>query len=255
MNLRVRQARIKSRPILNTLIVSALAFAIIFFITYKLKFYEDNDFWINLVSGAHNTLFDILIIGVLIFWLNRRVETRTEIHRYQEEIDVWKDDATTIAIKKNQMSIKRLNDHGVYNIDLSRSVLQSLNLTGTKLSRSNLSGAECFQTIFIEGNFKDAILDEANLKEANLTKAVLDGAKLRGTNLEYANLQEASLKGADFTNAKVANVNWKGAIYDDKTKFPYGYFDTDEMIYISDKMGTPKMYLQSIQEWFYKSDK
>src|SRR5262245_2745077 len=216
MNYRKRQAMMKNSPVLNTLLACGLAAVVIFSITYKLNYYYSPDFWQNLVAGIHNTLFDVVFIGVLIFWLNKRVETRIEIQRYLEEIDVWRNDGSPMAIKKNLTSIRRLNEHGVYNIDLSKTILQGIDLTEIKLPESNLSEAECFMTIFQNANLNRTTLDRANLRQAVVIRADLSGASLRGTVLEYADLQEANLKGADFTNANISNAIWRMAIYDKK---------------------------------------
>jgi len=229
-----RPSKIRNDPIRNTLIAWALAAAGLFTITYKIGYYHSSDFWKNLVSGIHNTLFDILFIGVLIFWLNRRGEVRIEIQRHREEIDLWRNDDSVMARKKNLISIRRLNEQGVYEIDLSNSGLQQVDLTGVKLIGSDLSQAQCYKALFKGADFRSALMDEINLKEAVLTAADLRRARLRGAMLEYADLQGADLRGADFTNANISNVTWKGAIYDVETRFPYD-IDKSEMVLVQSR--------------------
>ncbi|MCG3145099.1 MAG: hypothetical protein HONDAALG_02640 [Gammaproteobacteria bacterium] len=224
-----RPSKIRNNPIRTTLLAWGLAAAGLCSITYKVGYYHSGDFWKNLVSGIHNTLFDILFIGILIFWLNRRGEVRIEVQRHREEIDLWRNDDSVMARKKNLISIRRLNEQGVYEIDLSNSGLQQVDLTGVKLIRSDLTQARCYKALFKDADFRYAIMDEINLKEAVLTTADLRRARLWGAMLEYADLQEADLRGADLTNANISNVIWKGAIYDNETKFPYD-FDKSEMV-------------------------
>ena len=211
------------------MIAWAVAAVSLFTVTHKVGYYHFSDFWKNLVSGIHNTLFDILFIGVLIFWLNKRGEARIEVQRHKEEIDIWRNDDSVMARKRNWISIRRLNEHGVYEIDLSNSGLQQLDLTGVKLIESNLSQAQCYKALFKDADFRYAVMNGINLKEAVLTTADLRRASLQEAMLEYADLQGADLRGADFTNANISNVIWKDAVYDDETKFPHN-FDKSEMV-------------------------
>jgi hypothetical protein len=221
--------KIKGSPIRNTLLTWFVAAAVIFVLTSGKGYYPDHSFWVSLVAGLHNTLFDLLIIGVLIYWLNKRVETRIEVQRYKEEIDTWRNDGSLMAKRRNQASIRRLTEYGVYDIDLSRSSLQQLDLTGVVLRECNLSDAQCYRIVLKDADLRNAIIDRADLKGATLTGANLSGASLRNAVLEYAHLQGANLKGSDLTDANVSNVIWKQAQYDDTTKFPYD-FDKSEMV-------------------------
>lgn len=230
-----RQRKVKGSLIRNTLVTWAFAAASIFVVTYNLGYYHTIDLWKNLIAGIHNTLFDILFIGVLIYWLNKRVETRIEIQRYKEEIDIWRNDSSLMARRKNQISIRRLSEYGAYDIDLSGSGLQQVDLTGIILPESNLSEAQCYRTSFKDADLRNAIIDGANLKEAILTRANLSNASLKHTTLEYADLQGANLQGSDLTGANISNVLWKEAVYDDRTKFPHD-FDKSEMIYSNVKL-------------------
>ena len=246
-----RLAGIKNKPIRNTLLVCALAAVVIFWTTKKLGYYTQTDFWQNLVAGMHNTLFDVILISVLLLWLNKRSETRIEIQRYREEIDAWKSEASSIALKRIPISIKRLNEQGIYDMDLSDGNLQGVNLSGLLLAQSNLSGGNLYEAKFEGTDLSDAILIEANLKNTNFTNAILCGATLRKANLQRADMQWANIKGADFTYANVAGVNWKNALYDGKTKFPYD-FDKTNMIYFDEKVSAFKLRLQRIKSLYRK---
>jgi len=114
--------------------------------------------------------------------------------------------------------------------------LAGLELTGLDLSEVDLSGA----------NLSGADLREANLSRANLSQANLQGAKLRRTNLVGATLKGADLQranmyrtkliradltganlaradlriGADLRGAAITDTTFRGALYDEYTKFP-----------------------------------
>jgi uncharacterized protein YjbI with pentapeptide repeats len=62
-------------------------------------------------------------------------------------------------------------------------------------------------------------LNRANLKNSYLKGACLNGAYLNGTNLEGAYLCEAYLFGAYLKKAFLQNVNFRGAYFNNNTRF------------------------------------
>ena len=75
------------KPLLTSTIV--LVFVAIVVIGLSLQYYiNDFDTFIQQVlAEAHGMIFDIAVIGMLIFWLNKNGETRQRIRTYKDEID------------------------------------------------------------------------------------------------------------------------------------------------------------------------
>jgi Pentapeptide repeats (8 copies) len=194
-------------------------------------FYHEREFWLAFIVGLHNTLFDVLFIGVLIFWLNKRVEYRIEIRRYREELSVWNAQGTKEAHRRLQLFILKLNELGAFDLSLRASSMAGIDLTGLKLFGSDLSNSNLYQAILNGADLRKTHLDGAHLKEANLTNADLRHASLRAANLDYADLRESRLEGADFTDAKIPNVRWEGATWDDNTKLSLSESVKRKMIY------------------------
>jgi len=226
--------------IISLLPTSAVTIAFIVFIlsaitvkAVSLIYYDywDPEFWKNIRVEAHGMLFDILVIGVLILFLNRRAEKRIENQRYLDEIDDfrgWKSDEAAHRIAGN---IKRLNRNGykgkiilancyLPSIDLYNANLKGANLCSADLRESLLNGANLFNAsltsaILIETQFKRAILIKAALYEAVLTKANLEDAQLIGANLEYAIIDGACLQKAILIEADLTFANLKGSFLQD----------------------------------------
>lgn len=193
--------------------------------TWFIRFYHEHDFWLAFMVGLHNTLFDVLFIGVLIFWLNKRVENRIEIRRYLEELRVWKGQGTLEAKNRLELFIGRLNDLGTFDVPMPNSMMIEINLTGMSLVGSDLSGSNLYGAILNSADLRKTRLDNADLKNASLAKADLRQASLLGANLDYADLRETQLQGANFTGARIQNVRWDSATWDDRTIFPYPLTD------------------------------
>jgi BTB/POZ domain-containing protein KCTD9 len=157
--------------------------------------YSAEGYWQNVRVEAHGMLFDLGILGVLVFWLNSLGEKQRRISRYQDEIDDyrgWKEPEAVFRIVGN---IKRLNREGESSIDLNSTYLKGAILISTKLMESNLLLAD---------------LTNANLLAADMTDA----------NLLFTNLTNANLIAANLTNTDLADTNIIGAKYDVKTIWP-----------------------------------
>jgi uncharacterized protein YjbI with pentapeptide repeats len=98
-------------------------------------------------------------------------------------------------IKSNGMELE---------LDLSRS-----NLSRACFLEANLSGANCFRTIFYSANFNSGNLSGAYLHQVVLTRVSFIEANLSGADLLEANLIKADLSGANLTSVQ----NFQTAIF------------------------------------------
>ena len=121
------------------------------FYAYNAAFLE------NILVEAHGMLFDLLIIGVFVLWLNSKGERRQRITRYREEITDylgWKSDTAMHRIRGNIIRLNREDVGDIY--------LRDANLREADLQGANLEGAD---------------LIDANLLKADLSGVNLNGAK------------------------------------------------------------------------------
>lgn len=121
-------------------------------------------------------------------------------------------------------------------VDLQSAKLEGANLPEIQLSKANmekvtLTGATLTGALLNETQLKNARLERAQLSNANLYNAILAWADLRGATLTNANLigadlRCAQLQGADLQVIKpgeLEGAKFKGATYDELTKFPDGF--------------------------------
>ena len=160
--------RVLENPILTSTWV--LILVAIFVVGLSRPYYTSDltGFLRNLLAEAHGSIFDIIIIGILILWLNQKGQKRQQIRAYKDEIDdfrLWESEEAAFRTVGN---IKRLNRHNIYNI----------NLVNCHLARANLN--------FVQLN--EANLNNANISNSNLMEANLDSARLNQTNFENSNL-------------------------------------------------------------------
>jgi hypothetical protein len=146
-----RVNNIIERPILTTSLV--LAFVSIVVIGLSLKYYLTDfvNFWPQILVEAHGMIFDIAIIGILIFWLNQNGEIRQRIRTYRDEIDdfrLWESDEAAFRTVGN---IKRLNRHKIHEINLVNCYLARTNLNYVDLKGSNLNSAKPIK-LFVDRN-------------------------------------------------------------------------------------------------------
>lgn len=86
--------------------------------------------------------------------------------------------------------------------DLSKAVLDRVNLSTASFTRANL----------YETSFRRATAENVKFREANLNNANLYGTKLNGADLSYTNLEGANLNRAELNNTFLTGVHLEGLI-------------------------------------------
>jgi len=224
------------KPLLTSAIVLVCVAVVVLGLSLSYYISDFHNFWGQILAEAHGMIFDIAVIGILLFWLNQNGVTRQQIRTYKDEIDdfrLWESEEAAFRTVGN---IKRLNRHKIYEINLvnchlSRTNLSHVNLTASNLNSANLSNSSLIetnlentrlnQTIFEnsnlnQANLKGAYASGANFKDAFLIKANFEGTFLIKTNFKNAylmegNMQNSYLMGADFENASLYKTDLRGA--------------------------------------------
>lgn len=193
----------------------------------------------NIVAESYGMLFDLLIIGWFITWMNRRAERRIMIRGYQEEIENMLRWESAEAMHRIASNIRRLNQEGISEIELEHAWLQGAylveaNLCGARareatfsgakleraeLERADLTGAQFELTGLTDTRLQSAMMAGANLMGAYALRANLEATHLRGANLQgaflvEANLRRADLGGANFRGAFLERTDLRGAFLD-----------------------------------------
>ncbi len=204
--IRERLDRILERPILTNTIV--LFIVLVLVVLTSLPFYLDpeSNFIGGILQEAHGMIFDIAIIGILIYWLNDRGRTQTLIRSYKDEIDDFRMWESEEAAFRTVGNIKRLNRHGIFDINLVNCYLPKTNLAEVNLTKSNLNSANLASSIVSGANFNNARLNQTNFENANLNNASLCGAFASG-----ANFKDAYLIKSDFKNSFLIKANFENA--------------------------------------------
>jgi BTB/POZ domain-containing protein KCTD9 len=202
-------------PILTASLVLLLLAIVVMGLSLKYYINESNSFWAQILAEAHGMLFDIAVIGILLFWLNKSGETRQRIRTYKDEIDdfrLWESDEAAFRTVGN---IKRLNRHNIYEINLVKCHLARTNLNYVNLSGSNLNSANFSNSTLIETNLENTRLNQTNFENSNLNQANLNGAYASGANFKDAYLiksqfENAFLIKANLNNAYLMEANLRG---------------------------------------------
>jgi len=224
------------KPLLTSTLVLIIVSFIVIGLSLSYYINEFDTFIQQVLAEAHGMIFDIAVIGILIFWLNQNGEIRRRIRTYKDEIDdfrLWESEEAAFRTVGN---IKRLNRHKIHEINLVNCHLPRTNLNYANLAGSNGNSANISQSSLIESNLENARLNQTNFENSNLNQANLKGAYASGANfkdaflikahfenaflikanfnnafLMEANLQNCYLMGADFENASLYKADLRGA--------------------------------------------
>ncbi len=205
------------RPVTLAFVVFVVVTLIVVPASLPFYLHDTLGFAENIMAEAHGMIFDLLIIGWFMFWLNKMAERRQQSNRYREEIEDflgWQSPEATHRIAGN---IRRLNRTGITKgIRLTQAYLNAANLGGVQLEEAELWGAQMERVnlnraVLRRANMAGANLEEADLGGADLHKVDLRGSNLRRADLQYATLTEADLSGADLGGADLQHAHLKGA--------------------------------------------
>src|SRR5215204_705105 len=224
------------KPILTSSLVLVVVTVIVLSLSLPYYLRDFDTFIQQVLAEAHGMIFDIAVIGILLFWLNKNGETRQRIRTYKDEIDdfrLWESEEAAFRTVGN---LKRLNRHKIHEINLVNCFLPRTNLNYVNLSGSNLNSSNVCQSTLIESNLVNARLNQTNFENSNLNQADLTGAYESGANFKDAflikanfeaaflikanfknsflmesNLTNCYLMGADFENASLYKADLRGA--------------------------------------------
>lgn len=198
-----------SKIVLNPVKISFCVLILSIFVVVGLTFYFEYygpGFLKNILIEAHGMLFDILVIGLFILWLNNKGEQRKNVQMYIDQIDDFRGWESEEAIHRIKGNILRLNKLGISKIPLFECHLEGSNLSGANLKAANLAAANLKGCVLRQANLEDANLEAANLQAVSLQGANLRGANLIRTNLIGANLMGTLLSGANLSGANLSGV-------------------------------------------------
>jgi uncharacterized protein YjbI with pentapeptide repeats len=200
------------RPILTTAIL--LTIISIFVVVLSIPYYVNdfNNLKYELLIQGHGMIFDIGLIGLLLFWLNENGEKQKRIRFYNDEIDDFRTWESPEAAFRTVGNIKRLNRLKVHEINLVNCYLHNTNLNHTNLKGSNLNTSNISNSELIGITLENCRLNQTNFKDSNLNQCNLIGAYASGANFKNALLIDANLKNSfliktNFKNAFLMNAN------------------------------------------------
>ncbi len=227
---------IVEKPLLTSLLVLIMITLLVAGLSVKYYLEDFDSFWVQILVEAHGMIFDIAIIGILLFWLNQNGEIRQRVRTYKDEIDDFRLLESDQAAFRTVGNIKRLNRHKIHEINLVNCFLVKTQLNYVNLKGSNLNSANLMNASLLETNLENSRLNQTNLENANLNQANLRGAYASGANfkdaflikaqfenafliktnftnayLMEANLRNCYLMGADFTHASLYKADFRGA--------------------------------------------
>ncbi|RTE06770.1 pentapeptide repeat-containing protein [Paenibacillus whitsoniae] len=189
--------------------------------------YGEDSFWEGFLVNLHNSVFDFLILGVILYYFTNRISQKRKIEEYFENIDdvrFWfKEEATSKLVA----NITRLNQNGYTKMNLSKCYLKDAFLNNVKLVNSQLMGAvlegaslrnaTLNNSDFNGAKLQNAVLRGASLKEAKLRNIFCDGTNFTGSFLNDVDLRQARLINSDFRNAIFKGADLQGAEFENSS--------------------------------------
>lgn len=208
---------------------------------YSKEFFED------VLIGAHGTLIDLFVVGIVLYWFEKRSEQREKaikeeseklnaVTRHKEALADLRFYEGSDAAHRTLSTIKRLVALEVYDFpcpeaDLQKTNVEDLRFTGANMHAINFSHAKiksismtncvCDAGIFINSRMQHISLKNVSFNRAKFCGANLSGIDFTGCSIQRADFSNANLrsaifrdvdcKGVNFDNADLRSANFKGA--------------------------------------------
>lgn len=176
------------------------------------------EFFSDFLTGAHGSLIDLLIVGIVLALFERRriarednarveAERKSAVARNQESLSDLKYYKGSDSPYRTITVVKRLVALGQKGIICSDAKLSDLNIEDMALIEANLRGADITGT-----RLKSVDLTNSKLDGANLSRSVLVNVNLTNSSLARAKFVDAVLAGADFTTCRIERADFTGAV-------------------------------------------
>jgi len=166
--------QITKSPIRTAIAVLSALLIIISALSYK---YYSQSFIENLLVEAHGIIFDIIVFGILVLWLDQRRAHNINISDIRDTIDAlksWRSPESSSRILFNYSRLRKMGEKH----DLSGCFLGGIQISAAVLNSSNLfacdySGSKVFYSDFRFSYMRDSIgngceFDRCDFRGANL---------------------------------------------------------------------------------------
>ncbi|MDM0012002.1 pentapeptide repeat-containing protein [Variovorax sp. J22P168] len=184
------------------------------------------EFFENVLVEAHGALIDLFVIGVVLFWFERRRDAANTIKSHMHTLADLRfyrgPDASyrilgqlkrlvELGVQSFQLPEAILNEVEISDVSLKDSNLRAVNFANTTLLRVTLENCQCEAAIFAGARFRHVVLSNVNLRRAKFQGAQLNGCNFSGCELQMADFTNADLRSAIFRDVDCRGVKFKNA--------------------------------------------
>lgn len=186
----------------------------------------NRDFFENLLVEIHGTIFDIAIVGVLLFWFDKRRDIKDKINETAETLKYLKyyrgDDASykvygtlkkllELGEKKIAMPDSKLNKLKIDKLELISSNLIAVDFSNSTLSNCSFEKCEMEASQFFEAKITKCKFNNVNLQRAKLINSQLKSINFQTCDVRYADFKGSELQSADFRGVDCTGISFKDA--------------------------------------------
>lgn len=186
----------------------------------------NREFFENFLVEIHGSILDLLIVGVILYWFDKKREERNKVESAREKLQALKFYYGEDASFRFYAGLQNLLSLGVGSVDLPEANFSKLKIDQLNLSKSNLAAVNFSESIlknvkfascnleaanFIDSQIKLSCFNEVNLKRAKFISAKLKGMDFRQCDIRGAIFKNADLKSANFRGVDCSQVTFKGS--------------------------------------------
>lgn len=186
----------------------------------------NRDFFENFLVEVHGGILDLIIIGIIIYCLDKRKNVRELKIKAKEKMKSLQfyigDDSSYLSYNalRNLLSFGD-NKVDIPEVNLSKLKIDKLDLINSNLIAVDFSESTLSNTIikesnlqackFIDTKFNKVVLVNVDLQRSKFINSKLNGMDFSKTKIMGVDFRNSDLKSANFKGVDCSKVNFKGA--------------------------------------------
>ena len=186
----------------------------------------NKDFFENLLVEIHGGIFDLLIVGVILYWFDKRRTKKETKNKAEKTLDYLRfyngPDASflfygtlrellSLGVNSVTISNGNLSNLKIKDLNLVYSKLIAVNFSNSTLTNSKFSDCDLEASQFVDTKFKNVDLVNVNIQRAKFINSKLNAMNFTKSNIIGTDFKNSELKSAIFKGVDCSNVSFKGA--------------------------------------------
>jgi BTB/POZ domain-containing protein KCTD9 len=186
----------------------------------------NKDFFENLLVEIHGGILDLLIVGVILYWFDKRRNKKETKKKAEKTLDYLRfyngseasflfygalRELLSLGVNSVTISNGNLSNLKIKDLNLISSKLIAVNFSNSTLTNSKFTDCDLEASQFIDTKFKNVNFENVNIERAKFINSKLNAMDFTKSSIISADFKNSELKSSIFKGVDCSNVSFKGS--------------------------------------------